>query len=622
MNERHLSQDNEDGENNNDHPDAEPPARPASLDQDAALSTTSNEVISSPKRTTPSAPLVSFKPSHKAGAPSTGPSLTGAPLADAGKPGFRGTQTGSYKAPKPDALSFIGQDTGRHEPQASITSHQLLAFTEPEETGPPASSTPHRSRTFSAESREPGPHTLPASNKTLLEVASSLAPSTATSLEDIYGQLASGTSTGQNHGQSRRISSGSSLTLEDLNPPGYSSPNDGTEADLRDMVSPANSQLSLGLNLPSTDPYDPNFFTDQDLYESTTKFYTWNYLEGSGRHDSNVDSAWIYNDVEIGGDLMDFRDRVIKENGGLTEPHEKLVVNFVFLVEGDHQTRGLHVEIEDEPWAALCEATRDQVDPLPKVTVDEAHQWVRFLARESPDSFKARLRASPPNDPSLQSILNLMVSSGQLWNSESCNEDTYLKSWLGPFLQTYFSSITFTTSGWTQTQEETRNTDSSLLVPDFATVTVTKQGEVSLVLLEGKVASNKGFQIWDDRTKLGQGMKLALDSIVMLSPKDEVCVVGILVREPLAEFFTMQIHAEGTYIMRRFAICYIAADHMNMLPIITMMEAFQHALVKVKKTLAAIRRVRIRPSPNPKVPLSWLRPSFNKPTKTLVLDGE
>lgn len=204
----------------------------------------------------------------------------------------------------------------------------------------------------------------------------------------------------------------------------------------------------------------------------------------------------------------------------------------------------------------------------------------------------------------------------------------------------------------TQTQEETRNTDSNRLIPDFATVTETKQGELSLVLLEGKVASNKGFQIWDDGTKIGQELKLALDSILMLSPEDEVCVVGILARglfvlmalsvfkilafrvnscclhismytlEPLAEFFTMKIHAEGTYIMRRFAICYIAANHMNMLPIITLMEAFQHALAKVKKTLTAIRRVRVRPSLNPKVPLSWLRPSFNKPTKTLVVDGE
>ncbi|KAF9191911.1 hypothetical protein BGZ49_003490, partial [Haplosporangium sp. Z 27] len=82
---------------------------------------------------------------------------------------------------------------------------------------------------------------------------------------------------------------------------------------------------------------------------------------------------------------------------------------------------------------------------------------------------------------------------------------------------------------------------------------------------------------------------------------------------PLVEFFTMQIHAEGTYIMRRIARCYIAANPMSMLPIITMMEAFQHVLAKVMKTVAAIRHDKVRPSPSPKVPLSWLRPSFKKP---------
>lgn len=216
MNERHLSQvyedegeeeigNDEDGENNDEHPDAERPARPTSFDQVPALSTTSNKAIYSPKQTTPSASLESFEPSHRAGVPSTGPSVTVAPLADSGKPGFCGMQTGSCKAPKPDAPSFVGPDTGRHEPQASAASHQLLASsTEPEETGPPALSASHRSWTFSAESGEPGPLTLPASDNTLPEVASSLVSSAATSLDDLYGQLASGTSTGQNRGQSRR----------------------------------------------------------------------------------------------------------------------------------------------------------------------------------------------------------------------------------------------------------------------------------------------------------------------------------------------------------------------------------------------------------------------------------
>lgn len=123
-------------------------------------------------------------------------------------------------------------------------------------------------------------------------------------------------------------------------------------------------------------------------------------------------------------------------------------MNLEFLGESDHQTRGLHAEVEDESWDALCEATRDEVEPLPKDVVDEALAWVHLLAQENPDSFRTRLRQSPPKDPTLQSILNLMVSNGQLWSDQPCNEDTYLKSWLGPFLETYFGNVRFVATCW------------------------------------------------------------------------------------------------------------------------------------------------------------------------------
>ena len=129
-------------------------------------------------------------------------------------------------------------------------------------------------------------------------------------------------------------------------------------------------------------------------------------------------------------------------------PCFRRAVNFVFLLEGDHQTKGLHLEIDDEPWAALCEATRDHVNPLMKGTVDEVLQWVEFLSQGSPDILKSLLRSTPPNDPYLLSILNLMSVSGHLWDSEPSNEDSFLKSWLGPFLSTYLGNITFATSAW------------------------------------------------------------------------------------------------------------------------------------------------------------------------------
>lgn len=94
------------------------------------------------------------------------------------------------------------------------------------------------------------------------------------------------------------------------------------------------------------------------------------------------------------------------------------------------------------------------------------------------------------------------------------------------------------------------------------------------------------------------------------------------VLEPLIEFYTMRIHAEATYIMHRFASTYIAPEAINVFPLVHMMEIFEHIQGKVQQTVNQIRQVKVHPSPNPKVPLSWLRPSFKKPRRCHILDGQ
>ncbi|KAG0014737.1 hypothetical protein BGZ80_010250 [Entomortierella chlamydospora] len=73
-----------------------------------------------------------------------------------------------------------------------------------------------------------------------------------------------------------------------------------------------------------------------------------------------------------------------------------------------------------------------------------------------------------------------------------------------------------TINSWTLTQEDAFEKGADRLVPDFSTVTVANKRQLPLLLVEGKVESNRCYQIWDDRTKLGQEMKLALDSVLML----------------------------------------------------------------------------------------------------------
>ena len=67
-----------------------------------------------------------------------------------------------------------------------------------------------------------------------------------------------------------------------------------------------------------------NFVDQEDLNQSTSRLYTWNFLDGPGRVDYDVDSHWVYNGIEVGGDLMACRNRIVENNGGLTEPYEKL----------------------------------------------------------------------------------------------------------------------------------------------------------------------------------------------------------------------------------------------------------------------------------------------------------
>ncbi|KAG0354841.1 hypothetical protein BG005_006171 [Podila minutissima] len=381
------------------------------------------------------------------------------------------------------------------------------------------------------------------------------------------------------------------------------------------MTPPArlSSGCSLLLDdyLLSSDPADMSFMDQEDLNQSTSRLYTWDFLDGAGRVDSEVDNHWVYNEIK------DDEDAVI--------PNDTLhrAVNFIFLVEAEYQTGGLQGEVEDHVWDSLCDAIRDPVLSLSNEAVAEAHLWAHRLAQNKLEAFVQLLDDSPPQNRSLKSVLTKIADTTQLWNTRMRNEDTYLKSQLGPFLDTYFGKLRYTKSDWTPTQDDTRGSESNLLIPDYATTTQVGKQQVSVVLLEGKIAKNAGrCQMWDDLTKLGQELKMALDSILKLQPENDVCVIGVLVREPLIEFYTMRIHAEATYIMHRFAATYIAPEAMNVFPLVHLMEVFEHARAKVEQTVNQLRRVKVHASLNPKVPLSWLRPSFKKPKLCQIVDGQ
>ncbi|KAF9405856.1 hypothetical protein BGZ76_006465, partial [Entomortierella beljakovae] len=147
--------------------------------------------------------------------------------------------------------------------------------------------------------------------------------------------------------------------------------------------------------------------------------------------------------------------------------------------------------MEDNTWDSLCSAVKDPVPSLVSEVVLEAHKWAHHLAQSKPEEFTRLLEETPPQNPTLKSILIKMSDTAQLWNTQ------------------------------TPVHGDTRGQDLSQI----------GRQQLFVVMLEGKIAGKAGSsQEWDDLTKVGQEMKLALDSILKLEPEGEVCVLGLHVR--------------------------------------------------------------------------------------------
>ncbi|KAF9436840.1 hypothetical protein BGZ76_002801 [Entomortierella beljakovae] len=422
------------------------------------------------------------------------------------------------------------------------------------------------------------------------------------------------------HKEPRRVSFGRGLTLADLST-GQKLPSNNDDPPEGTHLPTYSPRSSLGSNLLSTDSGDQSFGTHEDPNQSTSKLYTWNFLDGEGRIDSTVHSHWVHNGTTIGAELMKFRIRTIQNNGGLTETHQKLAVNFIFLMEEEYRTDGLQAEVEDRTWDAMCDSVNDYVQPLSKEVASEALEWLQKMANNKMEVFEQMLEDSPPSDRNLKAVLRNVSNNSQYWNTQARNEDTYLKSMLGPLLDAYFGKLRHSKSDWTPTQDDTVDPEYSTLIPDYGTATLIGNRRYFVLLLEGKIARNtRSPQMWDDLSKLGNEMKLALDSILKLEPSGEVSVVGILVREPLVEFFSMQIRAEGTYVMNKFASTFIPSGATNAFPILRLMEVCDYAKKKMENCIHEIRKVKVQENTSPKVPLSWLRPSFNKPRRQQITD--
>ncbi|ORZ19064.1 hypothetical protein BCR41DRAFT_37476 [Lobosporangium transversale] len=191
---------------------------------------------------------------------------------------------------------------------------------------------------------------------------------------------------------------------------------------------------------------DLSFSENGESVVSTSVLYSWDFLDGPGRLESNVSELWMCDGVDVGGELMACRDRIVENNGGLTGSYEKLAINFIFLIEAEYQVGGLQGEVEDQTWDIICKALKDPIQSLSGEALFEAHQWTHRLANSTYEELEQLLADSAPQNSVLKTILMKMVDGRQLWTTKGRNEDTYLKCQLGPFLDIYLGNLKHTMS--------------------------------------------------------------------------------------------------------------------------------------------------------------------------------
>ncbi|OAQ23282.1 hypothetical protein K457DRAFT_234978 [Linnemannia elongata AG-77] len=147
---------------------------------------------------------------------------------------------------------------------------------------------------------------------------------------------------------------------------------------------------------------------------------------------------------------MTFRDRIVQENYGVSQPHEMLVVNFIFLLESENQTWGVQGEVHDHVWESMWDCVgKIKINNFESTTIVECHKWAGLAASKSFDEYSKLLRDEPPSFPLLHQVLLQLTSSQQLWTFSGLeNEATFIRYLIDPCLNATFGSIKHTSSKW------------------------------------------------------------------------------------------------------------------------------------------------------------------------------
>ncbi|KAG0329516.1 hypothetical protein BG004_002314, partial [Podila humilis] len=175
---------------------------------------------------------------------------------------------------------------------------------------------------------------------------------------------------------------------------------------------------------------------------SEPDMYVNNYLVGSGRQDSVLERQWTHNGIHISEELMSFRDRLL--HLALSD----CIINFIILLESEHQSWGVQSEVHDNVWESMWDCLgKQEIISFEPATIIECHKWAGLAASISHDEYLKLLRNEPPSFPLLHEVLLQLTSSQQLWGFSGLeNEATFIRYLIDPCLNATFGTIKYTSS--------------------------------------------------------------------------------------------------------------------------------------------------------------------------------
>jgi hypothetical protein len=236
-------------------------------------------------------------------------------------------------------------------------------------------------------------------------------------------------------------------------------------------------------------------------------------------------------------------------------------VNFIFLAESEEEMAGLQQEMEDDTWIELWKRIRgfSTIPGYSRDIVLASGEGAWNLAYMSHVGASEYIETLGPKDPILRAIFSNAVKTQDLWQNQVRNEESFVKAFISPLLDAVFGPVRGTFASWyvkvlsysaniflvfiliivlgrilnrsSRLATDKSGLDlSSELLPDYQLCTKMRGMDLNIVSLEAKLQGGKNPAYkWDDKTKLGHTMKAALNTLLSLSPLEEVKTFGILV---------------------------------------------------------------------------------------------